>query len=650
MATRPITRRPERGSPVRGGWHTTVGLLLCAAMVRGCAVPHAGNPARLAPPPAEEAATLPPLSSLWPAERPEAVPFAERLLQLSTQDEAPDGSAAITQDNEPPVNAAWSSMRMLLAAGPSQPGVTGRIFRSGVWRTWPGETGRIYRDTPQGVEPFLNFLTPRSRQPRGIRLPGSAWLSLQPNASFVSSRWIADVGEAELEVIRAAAASDETRRAKAAQRDSHRDHAASAADADADADATDANADAPAPQTGPESDAEREAKRELERREIARRQESMLREGIRLSLPDTAAATSPPPGLLIHLTGAQLTGYEFHATSKLLHAGWASIVMDSSTFVRWPNEAESIRASQRRRERLDELREASPEYQRLQADDMDHLERTGNVYFPEYAERYRALIEPLMAQAEAEIPEPPQPWSTVEDPAAARRMIVEAAGVAVSSLLADHAEAALAALDELEARDPRLVGVPVVVVGFSLGSMTAPAVAAAILDERPGQLAGLALVGSGGPLLDVAADTTFGKVLPPITEVYTPLDEAAREPLRRLYLAACPLDPVALAPRLRGVPVLHIHGDRDELVPTRDARRLNDALGGPQRVVVTGGHAVLFWKLSDLRDDIARWAENHARAVRERRAGASAHHGPITSEGITRRRDDDNDDATAFTP
>ena len=180
---------------------------------------------------------------------------------------------------------------------------------------------------------------------------------------------------------------------------------------------------------------------------------------------------------------------------------------------------------------------------------------------------------------------------------------------------AEVAYAVEAGLDEIERRDPSLRSKPRVLVGMSGGAISAPAVAARMIETgRPLQAA--VLVAGGVDALGIAGTSSYtgwidavrfrwsdwedGDVLPP-SEL---LDEA-----RGGYAEAASLDPGSLLWAFDGVETLVLQATRDEAVPVASGQALWEGLGKPERWTTWSGHLELFLRLWLSADGLVRWID-----------------------------------------
>jgi pimeloyl-ACP methyl ester carboxylesterase len=173
----------------------------------------------------------------------------------------------------------------------------------------------------------------------------------------------------------------------------------------------------------------------------------------------------------------------------------------------------------------------------------------------------------------------------------------------IDDVIAEAAYAAEATLAYLREHRPDLPRHPTVILGFSAGSLSCPAVAARLGD----QIDGACLVGSGANVLQVSQESTLtrGGINIAWGLGYGGfLDHAA---LYRRYLAASSLDPHHTASALVHKPVLSVHALFDAIVPAEAGRALRRQLGRPDELDFWGGHKGLFYLLDHAAAPIADW-------------------------------------------
>jgi hypothetical protein len=176
--------------------------------------------------------------------------------------------------------------------------------------------------------------------------------------------------------------------------------------------------------------------------------------------------------------------------------------------------------------------------------------------------------------------------------------------------LADKAYAVEAMLRVIAKDHPDLRTRPRVLAGGSAGSIAVPAVAA-----RIGRSAAVILIGAGGNVGRILCESSLEPVsLYQLTrdgdQTYrTRLDEATRQRMAAAIYAHTPLDPLLLAPRMRGHPILMMRGELDQMVPTATNDLLWEAMERPDRWSLPVNHLVLFGMLQFQSGTILRWTE-----------------------------------------
>jgi len=177
----------------------------------------------------------------------------------------------------------------------------------------------------------------------------------------------------------------------------------------------------------------------------------------------------------------------------------------------------------------------------------------------------------------------------------------------VDQQLAGNAYVGESALEYLYARHPGLKTLPLVVIGFSGGALAAPA-AVARLGQR---VDAMILIGGGANIFRLAQDSSLTDGGITIRCGKDTVPRSTIDAIEAAYLSHTKLDPWTLAPMLGGVPVLHVYGTWDRMVPTSAANRLNDRLGTPDRLALRGGgHTLLFYRIDGRADDMADWLDD----------------------------------------
>ena len=190
---------------------------------------------------------------------------------------------------------------------------------------------------------------------------------------------------------------------------------------------------------------------------------------------------------------------------------------------------------------------------------------------------------------------------TPEDvPRAARELAAQ-----VDQGMAERAYAAEAVLEFLAREYPEIPQHPLVLVGFSAGSLAVPTVAARLGDR----VDALVLAAGGANLHELTRDSSMNiGGLAVNWDAGIETDEL-REQLSREYLQASRLDPYHTALTTHATPTLALLGRFDTIAPAANGRLLWRRLGRPDRLRFFGGHAILFWRLPAWKEWIADWVE-----------------------------------------
>jgi alpha-beta hydrolase superfamily lysophospholipase len=194
--------------------------------------------------------------------------------------------------------------------------------------------------------------------------------------------------------------------------------------------------------------------------------------------------------------------------------------------------------------------------------------------------------------------------STIEDVHALAREM----GAVTDDTLAEAAFATEAATGYLQRTDPRLAGAPVVLVGFSAGSLATPTVAAR-LGER---CAGMVLVASGCNLAAIAQSSELTNGGVQVMRFGKRVTGAMAGLLSGVYLTYTKLDPYHTGLALRRLPTLMIQGRNDTIVPTERGQELYERLNAPDIILYSGGHRTIFLALGSLSNRIEEWVVQHA--------------------------------------
>lgn len=322
--------------------------------------------------------------------------------------------------------------------------------------------------------------------------------------------------------------------------------------------------------------------------------------GVSLRMPD--AVEDDARGLVLYMPALISNTYEYTVVQAMRERGWAMLVVEGTAQVQRPNELDILEAREKQsaHRRLGVKAAVQRDIQAM-ADGVKPHDLPEPNWFRESHEEAARLY-----------PEPPSGFSYElwDDHAELGRAIA----AAVDELLLEYALGAEAAVGLLRERFPSLQGKPIVLMGFSGGSLATPAIAAKLHEAFPDSPMAMVLVGSGGDLLSIAldSDTSNGNiVLAPKGEA---VPAAVRAAVVQAYREASQLDPLRAVAAVRHLPLLHVYASGDKAVPTARARELNAAHGQAARITYLGGHFGMFYFLPGQRGRIANWAE---RAVRK---------------------------------
>ena len=339
---------------------------------------------------------------------------------------------------------------------------------------------------------------------------------------------------------------------------------------------------------------------------ISRTQEERtwkLKDGIRLGLPEPVADdSSDRVGTVLHIASFYENKYEHRLLDRLEGYGWAIAHLDPEITLREPNALELHAYSTKSRALRNAWLDQDPEYQRLK--------QTSEAYTDE---DLRILNERQLASHEAVDGQLVRPKTGFEvfpdtDLKAHGQMIARM----VDERLAEHAYAAQALIEESDRTFPDLAAKPIVVMGFSAGSLVTPAIAQRLREAFPDRQVAIVMVGGGGDLLSASIGSTFtdgGIHLEP-RDGPEPTQEQLAE-LVTHYRAASKLDPLTLAPVIRDLPTLHLYATRDTVVPTSTARAFNATHGRIDQLVHPLNHDTLFLFLPGEAGKIKSWLRDH---------------------------------------
>lgn len=327
-----------------------------------------------------------------------------------------------------------------------------------------------------------------------------------------------------------------------------------------------------------------------------------LDDGLIVGLPESVP--EEPAGVVLHITSLIENKYEHNILRRMESYGWAVAHLDSDIYVNGPNDlaAQERKEQQRKRER--ELYDQHPD------NPSKVVMRENRVYTDAEVRLMGEIHRELWEQVREELPSVDRgfeihPGDDIDSKA---RLIASA----IDTRLAEHAYASEALIDTLDALHPELAQKPVVVMGFSAGALTAPTIAARLHEVFPDRKVLLVMIGGGGDLLSISRQSTMargGIYLEPESG-----PEPSPEQLTQLqasYEAQVRFDPLVVASAIRDVPVLHIYGNTDTVIPTAAAERFNAAHANVDRLIHKGDHDTLFYFMSGQAGKIRSWLRDH---------------------------------------
>lgn len=330
-----------------------------------------------------------------------------------------------------------------------------------------------------------------------------------------------------------------------------------------------------------------------------------LDQGIAMRLPRELPDDSHQLlGTLIHFTAMAGTEYEDAVMDALRSRGWTVLSISSEAWIRPPQRLEYA-------ERLAEL----------EARQKELLNEVGSLTMA----RFKTKDPQEKAELKLQEQELFQTLTSISremgrlgrgafqvcDESQVETVAQEIAA-AVDNQLAEHAYAAEAALEYAWSQFPQLRDKPVVIIGFSAGSLAAPAAAARLRDVVDAVI----LIGAGAHAVEIArkGELTDGGVRVRCEDGEVPA--YLMDQLSEAYLAHSRLDPYHTAAQLRNKRVLLVTAMHDSWVPRATAQLLRQQLGDPDRLTHLGGHRTLFYFLPSQARRIADWLE---RAVEDQR-------------------------------
>lgn len=310
------------------------------------------------------------------------------------------------------------------------------------------------------------------------------------------------------------------------------------------------------------------------------------------------ALPEDPRGILISFPSMYWNQQENAWIERLQSAGWAVVVIGAKPQVTPPNAVSREFATARQTARALELSGGN------------EGNRVGYLARPDSKHESPQDSAADWAQARAEFPMPDNGF-TLTDETSPAELGADIAH-AVNNTLAAHAYAAEAAVRFLDRMHPELADRPIAVVGLSAGSLVAPTAAARLREQFGDRLAALVVMAGGADLFRIARDSTLTDGGIRLTSDRYPHPDPARvEQTHQAYLASAALDPFHAAAALTDLPVLVVRARRDQIIPHATGKLLAERLGGPDQIVVPGGHLHLFRSLMEHPDRIIRWLDSH---------------------------------------
>lgn len=325
-------------------------------------------------------------------------------------------------------------------------------------------------------------------------------------------------------------------------------------------------------------------------------------------------ATIPerPRGVILHLWALGANPYEKQVIDEFRRRGWIIIDIDPDDGIDRDIDEETVEKVLDLEDRKEQLSRLIPPIS---------LDRS---FAEQWEERKRDPNQQKLDRLNAESLDLRNPPVRLRDEAdvepAARMLAAE-----IDRTLARNALATEAILDALRTTYSETRNLPTVVIGFSAGALSAPAVVARLRERGVDTVAATVLIGGAANLVEVAARSTFydggvmlesrplnpGENVRRIDRPNRPSAELVGK-LGKRYLELCQLDPYHTAAALRGMPVLQVHAIWDTWVPADLGDLLYERLGKPDQLWHTGGHGMLFYFLPGQASWIADWVERKA--------------------------------------
>ncbi len=308
-------------------------------------------------------------------------------------------------------------------------------------------------------------------------------------------------------------------------------------------------------------------------------------------------------GILLHFTALYGNDYERRVLDTLRDRGWVVLSVSTESSITPPPPPHSKSTTELKQLRADVMAELQTvTSQRVNATDAD--------VEAELSIKERELQRDLtrLSRAVADATRGSFQVCSDDDVAPVAREIAEA----IDEKLAENAYAAEAALALFGATHPQFADAPAAIIGFSAGSLAAPA-AAEYLNDR---VEAVVLIGGGCDILSIGAKSTFTDGGIRLRCGDERIDSEMLTRLSEAYLQHSRLDPYHLADHLSHLPVLHVWATHDSWIPASNARRLAERLGSPDRLTHLGGHRSLFFFLPSQASRIGRWLKRATEPTR----------------------------------
>lgn len=323
-----------------------------------------------------------------------------------------------------------------------------------------------------------------------------------------------------------------------------------------------------------------------------------LGNGVELAIP---VANGSERGVVIHLGALAGNEYEPQVVDELRARGWYVISVHPETKISPDISERDLSRLIEIRRRLNELSDLEPRFTSEPGDTMEMITKRMDDYQRLRKNSPLAPMADALSDEERSILNPPIDLGWFASQADAATWLANE----IDEQIAETAYAAEAAYRVACLREPRLTPLPVVVVGFSAGTLAAPATALCIGSH----VRAVVLIGAGSNLLQISQESRVSSGGIRLERNCLPAAQTDVRPLYPLYERASRLDPLVLAPHLRHVPVLMALATEDTWVPIEGGRRLWEALGRPDCWKIPLDHGGMFYRLPKLKRDIADWLE-----------------------------------------